>query len=111
MRTLEASTDPAAKSAIDLFVYRIGRELGSLAAALGGVDAIVFTAGIGENSSSLRGRVCADAAWLGVDLDRAANETNGPLISTPTSRVAVWVVPTNEEHMIALHTWRMLESH
>ena len=69
MRTLEASADPAAKAAIDLFVYRIGRELGSLAAALGGLDAIVFTAGIGENSAQLRARVCRDAAWLGVELD------------------------------------------
>ena len=110
MRTLEASVDPAAKAAIDLFVYRIGRELGSLAAALGGVDAIVFTAGIGENSRSLRARVCADAAWLGVDLDRAANEGNGPRLSTPASGVAAWAIPTNEELMIARHTWRVLES-
>ena len=109
MRTLEASADPAAKLAIDLFLYRIGRELGSLAAALGGLDAIVFTAGIGENSRTLRARVCADAAWLGVDLDTAANETNGPRLSTAASRVAAWVVPTNEELMIARHTWRVLE--
>jgi acetate kinase len=110
MRTLEASADPAAKAAIDLFVYRIGRELGSLAAALGGLDAIVFTAGIGENSRSLRARVCVDTAWLGVDLDQAANEANGPRLSTPASRVAAWMVPTNEELMIARHTWRVLES-
>ena len=108
MRTLEASADPAAKAAIDLFVYRIGRELGSLAAALGGLDAIVFTAGIGENSRSLRARVCADAAWLGVELDSSANEANGPRLSTSGSRVAAWVVPTNEELMIARHTWRTL---
>ena len=111
MRTLEASTDPAAKAAIDLFVYRIGREMGSLAAALGGVDAIVFTGGIGENSRSLRQRVCTDAGWLGVDLDRAANEINGPRLSTAASRTAAWVVPTNEELMIAWHTWRVLERH
>jgi acetate kinase len=109
MRTLEASADPAAKAAIDLFAYRIGRELGSLAAALGGLDAIVFTAGIGEHSRSLRARVCADAAWLGVELDPAANEGNGPRLSTAGSRVAAWVVPTNEELMIARHTWRVLE--
>jgi acetate kinase len=108
MRTLEASADPAAKAAIDLFVYRIGRELGSLAAALGGLDAIVFTAGIGENSRSLRARVCTDAAWLGVTLDRAANEASGPRISTKDSRVAAWVLPTNEELMIARHTLRVL---
>ena len=109
MRTLEASADPAAKAAIDLFAYRIGRELGSLAAALGGLDAIVFTAGIGEHSASLRARVCADAAWLGVELDPAANDANGPRLSTAASRVAAWVVPTNEELMIARHTWRVLE--
>ena len=108
MRTLEASADPAAKAAIDLFIYRIGRELGSLAAALGGLDAIVFTAGIGENSRNLRARVSTDAAWLGVTLDRAANEANGPRISTKDSRVAAWVLPTNEELMIARHTWRVL---
>jgi len=104
MRTLEASTDPAAKAAIDLFSYRIGRELGSLAAALGGLDAIVFTGGIGENSRSLRARVCTDAAWLGVELDSPANERNGPRISTAASLTSVWAVPTNEELMIARHT-------
>jgi acetate kinase len=108
MRTLEASAEPAAKAAIDLLVYRIGRELGSLVAALGGLDAIVFTAGIGENSRNLRARVCADAAWLGVELDRAANEAHGPRITSEASRVAAWVVPTNEELMIARHTRRVL---
>jgi acetate kinase len=104
MRTLEASSDPRAKEAVDLFVYRIGRELGSLAAALGGLDAIVFTAGIGEHSVSLRERVCRDAAWLGVDLDPSANAKGGPRISGERSRVSAWVVPTNEELMIARHT-------
>ncbi len=108
MRTLEASAEPDAKIAIELFAYRIGRELGSLAAALGGVDAIVFTAGIGENSRSLRERVCNDAAWLGIELDKAANQTNGPRISTSASRVAAWVIPTNEELMIARHTQSLL---
>ena len=108
MRTLEASPAPEAKAAIDVFIYRIGRELGSLAAALGGLDAIVFTAGIGENSRSLRERVCRDAAWLGVELDAAANERNGPRISTAGSRVSAWVIPTNEELMIARHTRRVL---
>ena len=108
MRTLEASAEPAAKAAIDLLVYRIGRELGSLVAALGGLDAIVFTAGIGENSRNLRARVCADAAWLGVELDRAANEAHGPRITSEASRVTAWVVPTNEELMIARHTRRVL---
>jgi acetate kinase len=108
MRTLESSDAPEAKFAIDIFVYRIGRELGSLAAALGGLDAIVFTAGIGENSRSLRGRVCRDASWLGVELDPAANEANGPRISTTGSRVSAWAIPTNEELMIARHTRRLL---
>jgi acetate kinase len=111
MRTLETSDDPSAKAAIDLFVYRIGRELGSLAAALGGLDAIVFTAGIGENSAQLRERVCADAAWLGVELDPAANAGGGPRISIAGSRVSAWVIPTNEELMIARHTRRALVAH
>jgi acetate kinase len=108
MRTLEGSADPAAKAAIDLFVYRIGRELGSLAAALGGLDAIVFTAGIGENSHRLRARVCAEAAWLGVELDAAANERGDPCIGTAASRVRAWVIPTNEELMIARHTQHVI---
>jgi acetate kinase len=108
MRTLEASADPAAKEAIDLFIYRIGRELGSLAAAMRGLDAIVFTGGIGEHSASLRERVCRDAAWLGVDLDPRANEAGGPRLSTAPSRVAAWVIPTDEEIMIARHTRHIL---
>ncbi len=108
MRTLEASTAPEAKLAIDVFIYRIGRELGSLAAALGGLDAIAFTAGIGENSRSLRERVCRDAAWLGVELDAAANDRNGPRISTAGSPTSAWVIPTNEELMIAKHTRKLL---
>jgi acetate kinase len=108
MRTLEASNDPGAKAAIDLFVYRIARELGSLAAALGGLDAIVFTAGIGENSRSLRERVCRDAGWLGVDLDAGANARNALRISGAASRVSAWVIPTNEELMIARHTRKVL---
>jgi acetate kinase len=108
MRTLEASTEPRAQAAIDLYVYRIRRELGSLVAALGGLDAIVFTAGIGENSRRLRERVCRDAAWLGVELDADANERNGPRISATASRVSVWAIPTNEELMIARHTQRVL---
>jgi acetate kinase len=108
VRTLLASPDPRAAEALDLFVYRIGRELGSLAAALGGLDALVFTGGIGENSAVIRGRVCRDAAWLGVERDEAANEARGPRISRPGSRVVAWVVPTNEELMIAQHTRRLL---
>jgi acetate kinase len=108
MRVLLASDDPRAKLAIDIYVYRIGRELGSLAAALGGVDAIVFTAGIGENAALVRERVCRDAAWLGVEVDAAANATRGPCISTAGSRASAWVIPTNEELMIARHTLQVL---
>jgi len=108
MRTLLASSAPSARLAIDVYVYRIRRELGSLAAALGGLDAIVFTGGIGENAPAIRERVCRDAAWLGVELAAAANGGGGPRISTPGSRVSAWVVPTNEEVMIARHTQRVL---
>jgi acetate kinase len=108
MRTLLASDAPRARLAIDLYVYRIRRELGSLAAALGGLDAIVFTAGIGENAPAIRSRVCRDAAWLGVDLDPRANEQGGPRISTAGSRVSAWTIPTNEELMIARHTRQLV---
>jgi acetate kinase len=104
MRVLLASREPRAALAIDLFVYRIGRELGALAATLGGLDAIVFTAGIGEHAAPIRERVCRNAAWLGVELDAQANATHGPRISTAGSRTAAWVIPTNEELMIARHT-------
>jgi acetate kinase len=108
MRTLLASSDPRAKLAIDLYCYRIRREVGSLAAALGGLDAIVFTGGIGENSSDIRGRVCRDAAWLGVELDAAANAAGCPRISMSGARVSAWLIPTNEELMIARNTCRLL---
>jgi acetate kinase len=107
MRTLLQSEVPAARAAIDLYVYRIGRELGSLAAALGGLDALVFTAGIGEHAAPVRARVCRDAAWLGLELDEAANEAGGPRISSASSHVSAWVVPTDEELMIARHTRRV----
>jgi len=104
MRFLQDSASPAATAAIDLLVYRIGRELGSLAAALRGLDAIVFTAGIGENSVRLRDGVCRDAAWLGLEFDPRANEAHETRISTAGSRVTAWVIPTNEDLMIARHT-------
>jgi acetate kinase len=110
MRTLLTSEEPRAKVAVDLFVYRIRRELGSLAAALQGLDAIVFTGGIGENSSVIRSRVCQDASWLGVEIDEAANEDGHGSISKGSSRVAVWVIPTNEELMIARHTLDLLKT-
>ena len=111
MRVLEASADPRARRAIDLFVYRISREIGSFAAALGGLDALVFTAGIGEHSASLRTRVCADAAWLGVTLEPSANRDGTGRISSARSQVSVWVVPTDEELMIARHTTALLATH
>jgi len=108
MRTLLDSDEPRAKFAVELFVYRIGRELGSLAAALGGLDALVFTAGIGEHAAPIRERVCRAAAWIGVELDPAANAAGGPRIGAANSRTPVWVIPTNEELMIARHTRRLL---
>ncbi len=110
MATLLASPAPEAAQAIDLFVYRIGRELGSLAAALGGLDALVFTAGIGENAAAIRARVCEAAAWLGVRLDAAANAVGGPRISSPSSPTSAWVLPTDEEAMIARHVRALLSA-
>jgi acetate kinase len=109
MRTLQASDDPRAAAAIDLYVSRIGRELGGLVAALGGLDALVFTAGIGEHSALIRRRVCQDAAWLGIELDAAANDAEACRISSAASRVSVCVIPTNEELMLAQHTVALLE--
>lgn len=108
MRSLLSSSEPRAKLAIDLYVYRIQRELGSLAAALQGLDAIVFTGGIGENAALIRARVCRDASWLGVELDESANTHGGPRITVEKSRVAAWVIPTNEELMIARHARNVL---
>jgi acetate kinase len=104
MRELETRTDDAAVEAVELFVYRATRELGSLAAALGGLDALVFTAGIGEHSAPVRAGICRAAAWLGVDLDEDANARNAACITKPGSRVWASVIPTDEELMIALHT-------
>jgi acetate kinase len=110
MRELLASPDPRAAEAVDLFVYRVGRELGSLAAALGGLDALVFTGGIGENAAPIRARIIRDARWVGLELDEAANANGGPRISSAASRVPAWVLATNEELMIALHTRRALQA-
>lgn len=104
MRELQASSSPHAREAIDLFVYRIRTELGAMAAALGGLDGIVFSAGVGENSAMVRQRVCQDAAWLGLQLNSQANAQGGPCISRAGSAVAAWVIPTDEEFMIARHT-------
>jgi acetate kinase len=108
MRDLESSSDPRATLAIDHFVYRIGLNAGMLAAALGGLDAFVFTAGIGENSATIRARIAEKLVWLGAVLDPAANADGKLLISRPESRLALLVVPTDEERMIAQHTLALL---
>ncbi|RDI97070.1 acetate/propionate family kinase [Dyella solisilvae] len=108
MRELLHSDDANARAAVDLFVYRIARELGSLVAAMGGIDALVFTAGIGENASAVRKRVASLVGWCGLDLDDVANEAGGPCISKPGSRVGGWVIPTDEESMIARQTMALM---
>ena len=109
MRELLASGDPRAREAIELFVYRAARELGSLVAALGGLDVLVFTAGIGERAAPVRAMICDAVRWLGVALDTGANARNDIVISTPASRVTVCVVPTDEEIVIARHARRLLQ--
>ncbi len=108
VRELDASGDPRAAFALDYFAYRVGLNAGMLAAALGGIDGFVFTAGIGDNSPSMRARIAQRLAWLGIELDPSANAGGGPLISRPDSRVPVYVVPTDEELMIARHTLALL---
>ncbi len=108
MRELEASSDPRAAFAIDYFVYRVGLNAGMLAAALQGLDAFVFTAGIGENSATIRARIVEKLAWLGVALDPAENDRHAGRISRSDSRIPVYVVPTDEELMIAQHTLALL---
>jgi acetate kinase len=109
MRVLLESDEPGARLAVDYFVYRAAREVGALAAVLGGIDGLVFTAGIGENSAEIRRRICEACAWIGVELDLEANGRKGPRISTAGSRVSTWVIPTNEELMIARHMGLLLE--
>jgi acetate kinase len=108
MRDLESNSDPKAALAVDYFVYRVGLNAGMLAAALGGLDAFVFTAGIGENSATVRARIAEKLAWLGVEFDAEANTAQKSLLSRPESRVALYVVPTDEELMIARHTLALL---
>jgi len=108
MRDILASSATQARLALDYFVYRAAKEVGALAAALSGIDGLVFTAGIGENSPEIRSRICEACSWLGIELDAEANARGGPRISTRHSRVSAWVVPTNEELMIARHTWSLL---
>jgi acetate kinase len=108
MRDLLDRSEPEARLAVDYFVYRAVKEIGALAAVLGGVDALVFTAGIGENSPEIRRRICEASSWLGLELDAQANTSGKSRISTEQSRVSAWVVPTNEELMIARHNWSLL---
>jgi len=110
MRALLESDDPHAREAVDLFVYRIGRELGSMAAALGGLDALVFTGGIGEHAVPIRERICRDAGWLGIQLDEEANRRGGPRLSPQGAPASAWMVPTDENLMIARHTVGLLRS-
>ena len=104
MRTLRQSPTPEAREAIDLFVYRIAREIGSLTAALGGLDGLVFTGGIGENDVATRAEVAAQCRWLGLALDAERNKAGEGRISAESSAIAAWVIPTDEERMIARHT-------
>lgn len=108
MRDLLGRAEPDARLAVDYFVYRAAKEIGALAAVLGGLDALVFTAGIGENSAEVRRRIGGACAWLGVELDDTANAAGGPRITTPKSKTSAWVIPTNEELMIARHTQELL---
>ena len=110
MRALEGNDEPAAQLAVNYFVYRAAKEIGALTAALGGLDGLVFTAGIGENSVEVRRRICEACSWLGVRLDTEANAANGPRITTRDSDVSAWVIPTNEELMIAQHTAAQLDA-
>ena len=108
MRDLVDSSEPDARLAVDYFVYRAAKEIGALAAVLGGIDGLVFTAGIGENSAEIRRRICQASAWLGIDPDEEANLRKERRISRAESRASAWVVPTNEELMIARHTGLLL---
>jgi acetate kinase len=108
MRTLRASPSPQAADAIALFTYRAIREIGSLAAALGGLDALIFTGGIGQNDAATRADICEGVRWLGLELDPAGNSNSAGCISTDRSRVSAWVIPTDEERMVADHTMQVL---
>jgi acetate kinase len=108
MRDLLGRSEPEAQLAVDYFVYSVAKQIGALTAALGGIDGLVFTAGIGENSPEIRKRICESSAWLGIELDEAANTKRLEKISTPRSKPSVWVIPTNEELMIARHTGALL---
>ena len=108
MRDLLGRSEPEARLAVDYFVYRVAKEIGALTAVLGGLDGLVFTAGIGENSPEIRQRICTASTWLGIEIDEAANASRETKISTTKSAVPVLVIPTNEELMIARHTGSLL---
>ena len=108
MRQLLGSDQPGARLAIDYFIYQATKQIGALAGVLGGIDGLVFTAGIGENSAEIRTRICESSAWLGIELDADANTRKGPRISRAGSRISAWVIPTNEELIIARHTGLLL---
>jgi len=108
MKTLLESADPAAAAAVSLYCYRINREIGSLAAALGGLDALVFTGGVGENAAAVRARVCRAAGWLGIALDEKANDKGGPRLTRAGSPTSAWSIATDEQGVIARHTVRLL---
>jgi acetate kinase len=108
MRDLLGSNDPNARLAVDYFIYRIAKEIGALSSVLAGIDGLVFTAGIGENSAEIRRRICESCEWLGVEIDLKANSSSDARISTSSSKVSAWVIPTNEELMIARHTGKLL---
>ena len=109
MRELLASPAPEAREAVDLFCYRLVREIGALAAVLGGIDALVFTGGIGEHAAPIREQACRALAWLGLEFDAEANAARATVISRPGSRLTVLVLPTNEEWIIARHTAQVTE--
>jgi acetate kinase len=109
MRDLLGNDEPEVKLAVDYFIYRISKEIGALTAVLGGLDGLVFTAGIGENSAEIRKRICESSGWLGIKLNNKANNQRGPLLSSTSSKISVWMIPTNEELMIARHTATLLK--
>jgi acetate kinase len=110
MRTLLASDEPRARLAVEFFVYRVAKEVAALGSSLGGLNAVVFTAGIGERSVEVRERICRRLSWLGIALDTDANVGGGPRISADGSSVSAWVIPTDEELMVAHHTLAALRA-
>ncbi len=111
LREIRASSEPAAATAVEYLIYKIGQTIASLAASMHGLDALIFTAGIGENDAKLRAQVCERAAWMGIEIDKDANASGKLCISLPSSAVSIWVVPTDEELMIARHTLEAIQTY